>query len=164
MKKVSILILLLIPLLTQAQKITSYKAANGITYRIGDTVRLGKGSGDNGSFLYIEQKGMPFPSPRPSPGLPKSFTNSGVIIKNIKNDSVNGINKCLFMVSAGGPFRFSVYIDDAILACEVIPCQAASSRQSGSVADEIKKLKDLLDAGALTQAEFDSQKKKLLSE
>jgi len=164
MKKVSILILLLVPLLTKAQKITSYKAANGITYHLNDTVRLGKGSGNNGSFLYIEQRGIPFPSPHPSPGLPKAFTNSGVIIKNIIKDHLNGIDKYLFIVGAGGPFRFSVYIDDAILACEVVPCQASTPTPSGSVADELKKLKELLDSGALTQAEFDAQKKKLLNE
>jgi len=50
------------------------------------------------------------------------------------------------------------------LACEVIPCQATPPKQSASVADEIKKLKELLDSGALTQAEFDLQKRKLLSE
>jgi len=164
MRKISILIFLLASLLTKAQKITAYKAANGITYHLNDTVRLGKGSGDNGSFLYIEQRGIPIPSPHPSPGLPKTFTNSGVIIKNIKKDNVNGIDKYLFIVSAGGPFRFSVYIDDAILACEVIPCQSTTPKQSASVADEIKKLKELLDSGALTQAEFDLQKRKLLSE
>jgi len=31
------------------------------------------------------------------------------------------------------------------------------------VADEIKKLKALLDSGAITQSEYDSQKKKLLN-
>lgn len=34
--------------------------------------------------------------------------------------------------------------------------------QQVSAADELKKLKDLLDAGAITQEEFDEQKKKLL--
>lgn len=32
-----------------------------------------------------------------------------------------------------------------------------------SIADELKKLKDLLDAGVLTQSEFDAQKTKLLN-
>lgn len=35
--------------------------------------------------------------------------------------------------------------------------------QQTSAADELKKLKDLLDAGAITQEEFDEQKKKLLN-
>lgn len=34
----------------------------------------------------------------------------------------------------------------------------------GSVADELKKLKEILDAGVLTQEEFDAQKKKLLGQ
>jgi|SRR5579871_1073227 len=39
----------------------------------------------------------------------------------------------------------------------------ATSPQKTSVADEIKKLKELLDQGAITQEEFDAQKKKLLN-
>ncbi|MBL0309105.1 MAG: SHOCT domain-containing protein [Bacteroidetes bacterium] len=34
---------------------------------------------------------------------------------------------------------------------------------SVSVADELKKLKDLLDAGVLTKEEYDAQKQKILS-
>ena len=30
-----------------------YTASNGIIYRVGDIVRLGKGSGDNGSFRFV---------------------------------------------------------------------------------------------------------------
>lgn len=37
-----------------------------------------------------------------------------------------------------------------------------NSRPSVNVADEIKKFKELLDLGAITQEEFDMQKKKLL--
>jgi len=77
---------------------------------------------------------------------------------------MNGVSKCLFIVDAGGLFRFSLYIEDAILACEVVPCQTVATKPPASVADEIKKLKELLDSGALTQAEFDAQKKKLLNE
>jgi predicted Zn-dependent peptidase len=78
---------------------------------------------------------------------------------------VNGINKCLFVVDAGGIFRFSLFIDDAILSCEVVPCvQTVAKQPVASVADELKKLKELLDSGVLTQAEFDAQKKKLLAQ
>ena len=37
------------------------------------------------------------------------------------------------------------------------------TNQNSSVADEIKKYKDLLDAGAITQEEFDAKKKQLLN-
>ena len=46
------------------------------------------------------------------------------------------------------------------------PSEVADESQDGShlfVADEIKKLKELLDCGALTQDEFEAQKKKLLN-
>jgi hypothetical protein len=168
MKKLVFITIFLIPLLSKAQTYTSYKATNGITYHLKDTVRLGKGSAGDGSFLYIQDRGIPSPLPGPSHShnLPKTFTNGGVIVKNIKKSNINGIDKYVLVVDAGGIFRFSLYIDDAILACEVIPCQTAAAKQPSPtyVADEIKKLKELLDAGTITQAEFDAQKKKLLGE
>ena len=163
MKKLLIILLFISPFITKAQNIKEFKASNGIIYHLNDTVRLGKGSSADGSFLYLQDRGLP--SPHGSHNLPKDFTNSGVIIKNIKKNNLNGIEKYLFVVDAGGLFKFSLYINDAILACEVVPCNVASAtKQPVSVADEIKKLKDLLDSGALTQAEFDVQKKKLLNQ
>ncbi|WP_183573404.1 SHOCT domain-containing protein [Mucilaginibacter sp. X5P1] len=169
MRKLIFISILLIPLLGKAQTYTSYKATNGVTYHLNDTVRLGKGSASDGSFLYIQDRGIPSPLPgRPSPthNLPKTFTNGGVIIKNIKKSNRNGIDKYVLVVDAGGLFRFSLYIDDAILACEVMPCQTSATKEPSPtyVADELKKLKELLDAGTITQAEFDAQKKKLLGE
>lgn len=175
MKKIIAAAALLIPFLTNAQ-IKEYKATNGITYHINDTVRLGKGSKPDGSFLYLEDRGLGLPMPVGPGGrsrggsrtLPKDYANAGVIIKSIKTVSVNGINKYLFMVNTGGLVRYSMYIDDAVAACEVKPCAAPdapnASKPVPSVADEIKKLKQLLDSGGLTQAEYDSQKKKLLNQ
>jgi len=154
---------LLAPFFSRAQKITEYKATNGVTYHINDTVRLGKGSSSDGSFLYLEERGIPGPGNR-SHNLPKQFTNGGVVIKSIKKDKLSGADKYLFVVFPGGIFNYWLYIDDAILACEVLPCAQSTAKQPVSVADEIKKLKDLLDSGALTQAEFDAQKKKLLKQ
>jgi len=160
MKKI-LLILSFLPLLSRGQ-ITEYKAINGITYHLNDTVRLGKGSAPSGEFLYIEERGIP--SPGRSRFLPKEFTNAGVVIKKINTHKRSGILKYNFVVSAGGVFNFSLYVDDAILACEVVPCGQAAAKPPASVADELKKLKALLDSGALTQAEYDAQKKKLLSQ
>jgi hypothetical protein len=61
MKKLISICILLSPLLGMAQKIIEYKAANGITYHVNDTVKLGKGSGEDGSFLYLEDRGLPAP-------------------------------------------------------------------------------------------------------
>jgi hypothetical protein len=162
-------IILCAPLFTFAQSITSYKAANGVTYHINDTVRLGKGSNANGSFAFIADYG-PGPIPPADPNrapsgrsLPRQFTNSAVILKAIRKTSLNGADKYIFMINPGGLFRFTMYIDDAISACEVKPC-AADDAKVNSVADEIKKLKALLDSGAITKDEYDAQKKKLLGE
>lgn len=42
--------------------------------------------------------------------------------------------------------------------------QAAPAKQDDGLYTDLKKLKDLLDSGAITQAEFDTQKQKLLSQ
>jgi len=175
MKKIIGVALFLVPFLTKAQ-IKEYKATNGVTYHLNDTVRLGKGSKADGSFLYVEDRGLSLPRPGPAGnsrggggrGLTKDFANAAVIVKSIRTVPVNGVDKYLFMVNPGGLFRYSMFIDDAIAACEVKPCATPdtpnTSRPVPSVADEIKKLKQLLDSGALTQAEYDSQKKKLLNQ
>jgi hypothetical protein len=169
--KTKLLLLLAVlstPLLSFSQDIKSYKATNGVTYRINDTVRLGKGSNANGSFVYVEDFG-PMPTlpadPNRAPSgrsLPKQFTNTMVVVKAIRKITVNGADKYIFMVNPGGLFRYTMYIDDAISACEVKPCVETNVSQVNSVADELLKLKKLLDSGAITKAEYDAQKKKLL--
>lgn len=171
MKKILFTILLLAPFLSKAQglfggtSVNEYKASNGVTYHIGDTVRLGRGTKPDGSFLYLEDHGL-IPSPRSTRTLPKDFANSAAILKSIRKIKVNGIDKYMFSVNPGGPMRYTVYVDDAIEACEIKPCKSADAgaASTGSIADEIKKLKGLLDAGAITPAEYDSQKKKLLNQ
>lgn len=161
MKKLIFIGIALLPIIVKAQ-LSEYKASNGITYRLRDTVRLGRGTAAKGEFLYIEERGMPMPGR--THYLSKGYTNGGVIIKSIKTTRVSGVEKYLFIVETDALFNFSLYIDDAILACEVTPCAQTTPKQTASIADELKKLKELLDSGALTQAEFDAQKKKLLNQ
>jgi len=163
MKK-ALLMILLLPVFAFGQDITEYKASNNKIYHIGDTVRLSKGSSSNGEFLYLQMGGInAFLGHGHNLNIDKSYANTGVIIKKIKKDKVRGIQKTWFVVDGGNITNYNLYIDDAILSCEVTPCQTGNT-QTLSVADEILKLKKLLDAGAITQDEYNAQKKKLLNQ
>jgi len=97
----------------------------------------------------------------------EAYNHLSVTIKKIKLDIINGAPKITFTVGSGTLTNFTVIIDDAIQACEVLPCTAntnPAATQTVDVADELIKLKKLLDNGSITQAEYDAQKKKLLGE
>ncbi|MBD1391925.1 SHOCT domain-containing protein [Mucilaginibacter glaciei] len=170
MKKALLFILLIVSLKGYAQKLTEYKATNGVNYKIGDTVKLGRGSAPNGSFNYMQMGGIgAFLAHKQQRGdqlnIDKTYANTAVVIKNIKSSKINGAQKITFVVKADAPLNINLTIDDAIQTCEVLPCNdkaASGTTQTLSVADEILKLKKLLDAGAITQAEYDAQKKRLL--
>jgi len=158
----------------QSQKLTEYKAINGITYKIGDTVRLGRGSSPSGTFLYLQMGGWGAVLSYDSNGGPnqlnigRAYANTAVVIKKIKAGRIKGIEKYWFVVGGGNITNYNLTIDDAIQACEVVPCesqnQATVVQQSDDNFDKLKKLKALLDSGAITQAEYDEQKKKLLNQ
>lgn len=61
-----------------------------------------------------------------------------------------------------GADRVRNYVEKAILNRENAPVERSAPAEAPSVADEIKKFKDLLDMGAITQEEFDAKKKQLL--
>ena len=176
MKKNIILTFLIITVFkVSAQKLTEYRAINGITYHIGDTVRLGRGSSPNGTFLYLQMGGWGAAFVYDANAGPnqlnigRAYANTGVIIKKIKTGNIKGIVKYYFTVGGGNVTNYTLTIDDAIQACEVVPCasQAATTtviQQSDDNLDKLKKLKALLDSGAITQSEYDAQKKKLLGE
>ena len=70
--------------------------------------------------------------------------------------------------AAGG--RMHIEVEEAIAAGELLVSQTDKvvektiiQETSGSVADELAKLKKLYDEGAITKKEYEAQKKKLLS-
>jgi len=170
MKKLIFTSLLLAPVAAFSQKLKEYHASNGITYHPGDTIKVGLGSMPDGNFKYIQINqllpGPPDPRRSNSMTARKDMSGSGYVIKKIQNvRQMGGGEKTVITVRTGGLPTCDIWIEEAIAVCEVTPCNnQKSSAPVASVADELLKLKKLLDAGGITQAEYDNQKKKLLAQ
>ncbi|MCO5950319.1 SHOCT domain-containing protein [Mucilaginibacter flavidus] len=170
MKKLLLIFISILPATAFCQSLKEFKAPNGKTYHIGDTVKVGMGSMPEGNFKYVQVTPLPFFPPRPNGNnfsARKDFAMSTAVIRKIKMASqMSGSDKVMFTVKAGGIGTYDIWIVEAIAACEVTPCSgtAPGAVSHTSVADEILKLKKLLDSGAITKAEYDAQKKKLLDE
>jgi hypothetical protein len=170
MKKLLLMLAVVLPLAVSAQKLNEYHASNGKTYHPGDTIRLGLGSMPNGDFKYIQINqllpGPPDPRRSGAMAARKDMTNNSYVIKKIRNiDQISGGTKVAITIKTGGLPTCDIWIEDAIAACEVLPCaNQKGAAATTSVADELIKLKKLMDEGAITKAEYDAQKKKLLGE
>jgi hypothetical protein len=170
MRKALFALIFLLPVAGFAQKLKEYHASNGKTYHAGDTVRVGLGSMPNGDFKYILINTLlPTPPRRNSSDLNahKDMSGSNYVIKKITSSRQGGgSDKVVFTIRTGGLPTCDVWIEEAIASCEVTPCadQKVNTSPKFSVADELLKLKKLLDSGAITQAEYDAQKKKLLAQ
>jgi len=159
MKKLFLVALVIFSGAGYAQKIKEYKAYNGFTYHIKDTVRLGKGSGADGWFVYVLASSLNT-SDAQRDWLKRKFTNGYVILKSIDRDR---FSRYKFIVGGGALYNFHINIDEAIQAGEVT-LNTNKAPINLTMADELLKLKSLLDAGALTRTEYDEQKKKLLNQ
>jgi hypothetical protein len=166
MKQTFLLLTLFLSLKCFAQK--KYTASNGITYHVKDTVKLGLGSGPNGSFNYLQLAGWSAVISGEYSNIGKGYANTAVVIKSIKKSKLKGVVVTYFIVGGGNISNYMLQIEPAIQTCEVIPCPNTKveviNSQSNDKFDQLKKLKSLLDSGAITQDEYNQQKKKLLDQ
>lgn len=176
MKTILIPILLSIAISTAAQipgtRIDGpLKINDQITVKEGDTLKIGVGSnsvGGNFRFIYTPANyllGIQEES------IDRSFTGKSGIIKTFKQWKNKKTGEKTFTVINLGGLNSIVDLEAAIQSGEIVAINgkpikqataATATQPATSVADELKKLKELLDQGILTKEEFDAAKKKLL--
>jgi|KBSMisStandDraft_5_1062788.scaffolds.fasta_scaffold55244_3 hypothetical protein len=152
-----------------------YTTVSGWTIKEGDTLHLGKGTMPTQKFAFIyEGPNKPFINPNAS-NYDKTYLTNNAKIARVKNFHVYGNKKTGFTVVAvvgvGEMHNYWLEIDHALDVDELIPPAEYATKKNDkqdasklSKADELKKWKDLLDAGAINQEEYDAQKKKILEQ
>lgn len=142
---------------------------------MGDTITLGKGSGMNGHFEYLQMGGfynamaaMGGNYNQVSASLDRNYSGMNLVVKKIKTmKDRRGTNKTFFVMAGGNITNYNLMIEDAISSCEVKDCNDAQKVEVVSAVskyDKLKKVKELLDAGVLTQVEFDAEKAKIMKD
>ena len=170
MKKITLLIITVLMMNTvQAQnkveKLEEYTASNGITYKVGDEIKLGRGSDTNGKFVYVNIGGWGMSTDAETNRL--GAANSGLIVtvKKIKSYNYKRYKGVYFTVGGGNLTNYNLDIENAIVTCEIEDCKKegeSTGNSSTDKYDQLKKLKELFDDGILTEEEYNVEKKKLL--
>ena len=186
-------LLVLSTFVTKAQTENSYpilsddretvQISDKVKFSVGDDIKVGTGSTDDGSFKYIRINSASWTHFSSTDGpngrganqansLPSNFSGHLMHIKKIRRDGNEKRGYVVYLVLGGG--TMTNYECDIVRAVNVgeIECDGCVSKKntptvivnnSGSTADELIKLKKLKDDGVITQEEFDMQKKKLLN-
>lgn len=154
-----------------------YTTPSGWTVKPGDELKIGKGSMPNKTFSFIYQSPAGFATETSGDNYSnKRYAGTNMAGKSTKVKSLiaYGNKKTGYTIVArvgfGELVNYWIEIDNAVEGGELIPPAAYAKKEQsgtstgGSIADELKKLKELLDSGALTQEEYNAQKKKLLAQ
>jgi hypothetical protein len=158
---------------------------SGYKIIVGQDIHLGTGSTPDGDFKFIRRNSSGFGTAmmmtdnnaynKSQLSLPRNMAgHKGKIVKIVTrgNKKIGQTYEPLITFGSG---RYEIDVDNAIASGEIIvpdefkpkpknTTTVVEVNQQISVADELAKLKKLLDNGVLTQAEYDAQKKKLLGE
>ncbi|MEI6754323.1 MAG: hypothetical protein WCK78_14295 [Paludibacter sp.] len=165
MKKIILLVICVLSVgYISAQSLTEYTASNNVTYHIGDTIKLGRGSAPNGEFIYCQMgdaySAMAIIGGRGqiNQGLPKNLSGVNMIIKKIKEITFKGAKLISFNVAGGNFVQYKILVEDALATGEL--------KSNGYTSDEalsaLKKAKDKLDLGLIKPEQYDSIKSTLV--
>lgn len=136
-------------------------------------IKLGMGSLPNGDFKYVTTSSTAlFGSGNGPEGAKRKMGGHLFKVKRFRTEGSKKRGYTYYLVlGAGDIVNYECDIESAITAGEIIiPDEFKTKpkdivvqvKQEVSIADELTKLKKLLDDGVLTKDEYDAQKKKLL--
>lgn len=134
---------------------TSYIAKDGSTYNVGDKIKFGTPSGVNGKFVTIQK----FDIMLNVYVVGAEAINTSAEIKKFR---VTGTKRAGYKVQLQtkgmtGIDNYFVYLEDAILVGEI----KSFGMTSDEALSELKKAKDKLDLGIISQEEYDLKKAEL---
>lgn len=156
---------------------------SGYKIIVGQDISLGTGSTPDGDFKFVRRNSSGFGTMmvmtnnngynKSELSLPRNMAgHKGKVVKIVTrgNKKIGKTYEPLITLGSG---RWEIDVDNAIATGEIVvpdefkpkPKVATTIvevKTQISVADELTKLKKLLDDGVLTQEEYDAQKKKLL--
>jgi hypothetical protein len=154
-----------------------YVTSTGWTIKEGDEVKFGKGSMPDKTFAFITESPSVFTANQYTDynksKLPHTYNGRSARVAKLY---VAGDKKTGFYITAtikvGQMNRYMVDIENSIEAGEIEvpaeyakkPQKEASAGNATSLGDELKKLKELFDSGALSKEEYEAAKKKLLNQ
>jgi len=136
---------------------TTYKAKSGHIFKVGDTLKLGQpitiSSGPivatTGEWATVFNKKN------------EKLRNMNFINKKAVISEINTVGDAKLHFKLYGK-KLYILVDEAISLGEMIVTYESKDNSLDKY-DKIKKLKELLDIGALSKEEFESEKKKLLN-
>jgi hypothetical protein len=145
----------------------------------GGQIKVGTGATPDGDFKYIRINQASIFRYSSTTGNNSGANSANAFPRNRSgykyevlsvNERGNKKNGYVYYIRIGnGPLRYEIDVENAIKAGELeVPDEYKLSKDpvgsKVSIADELLKLKNLKDAGVLTEEEFEAQKKKLLSQ
>lgn len=110
-------------------RLQEYTASNGITYKVGDDFKLGRGSDTNGRFVYANMTGWAMSTNPQQNRLPAANAGLIVTIKKINKYNYRRNKGVFFTVGGGNITNYLIDIENAIATCEVVPCNNEQPEQ-----------------------------------
>lgn len=97
-----------------------YKAINGITYSIGDTLTIGRGTANNGNFLYIQMSGVVSVGVenRDELNMDRQYSGLKAVIRKVVSKKIAGQTKTYLNIKMG-PLVYNVDIEQALEVGEI---------------------------------------------